>query len=641
MDKVLNDGRDLPDVEGIIEELRSNTPFDLIDREHLRWMALRFSTGYFPQGTPVLVPGQVPDKCYFIRRGGVQLEAMGKIVDEKKVLAEIGQGECFPLEALYEKRPVFSTFRTNSDTEYYVLQLEDYLVFEEMSPVFRDFCQHRADGFLESSRKIYHSHYATTGSEQFTLDSPLSLLVRSKPVAFAPDAQMKDVLSTMASEGLNIVVIVNPESEPLGIFTTEDLLEKVASGKLDTNASVSSVMGPVPALLSPQNYGHEAALQMAMHGYKQILVTENRKLIGVVTERDLFSLQRVGLSEISNMIRRAISPDVLSNIAQDIQLLAGNMLAQGVHAEQLTRIISTLNDHLTCRVLHLEFGREDMELPGFCWIALGSEGRFEQTFYSDQDNGIIFETPAGKTPDEIRAILVPIAQRINRVLGDCGFPLCKGDVMAGNPQWCLSHAEWKKKFSQWIDEPSPEALLNATIFFDFRPLYGQRQLGDDLITWLAGAAKKNSRFIHLMVENALERSAPVGFFNNFVVDKDRDYPNTIDLKLSGAALFVDSARIFSLANGLPYSNTAQRLRAAAEAGKIQADEVGAWIDSFYFIQTLRLRQQLEQNMSGKQTHNRVNPDTLNDLDRRIFLESLRQAGKLQKALSSLYRIRGM
>ena len=584
---------------------------------------------------------QLPDKLYFISKGGIQLEAMGQVADEKKILARVGPGECFPVEALYERRPVFSTFRAQFDTDYYVIGMEDYLSLEERSPLFRDYCQHRADGFLESSRKIYHSHYASKGSEQFTLDSPLSLLARPEPSAFSPDTPIRDVLSHMAEKGLRVVAVVNPASEPIGIFSIEDLLDLMAKSGLDTNSPVSLVMRKSTPILSPQNLGHEAALLMAMYGFDYLFVADNGRLTGILTERDLFSLQRVGLGEISNMIRRASSLEVLKKAAGDIRLLASNMLAQGVSAEQLTRIISTLNDHLSERVIQLEIERSGIEGIDFCWIALGSEGRLEQTFCTDQDNGIIFVSSMDKSDEEIRSTLLPVAQRINQSLAECGFPLCKGNIMAGNPQWCLSLDEWKKRFSAWIAEPVPEALLNSTIFFDFRPMSGYSPAAEELRSWLMNAAEKNRRFIHLMVDNALERGAPVGFFNNFVVDKNGDHPNTIDLKLSGIALFADAARIYALANGLPETGTADRLRAAAKKGKIEGDSAEAWIDGFYFIQMLRLRHQFELGRAGREMHNRINPYELNELDRRIFLESLKQAGKVQKSLSSSYGIKAM
>ena len=230
----------------------------------------------------------------------------------------------------------------------------------------------------------------------------------------------------------------------------------------------------------------------------------------------------------------------------------------------------------------------------------------------------------------MRERLLPIARQINDALAACGFPLCKGGVMASNPQWCLSLAEWKQRFRSWLERPEPEALLNASIFFDFRPLYGDDELAEQLSGWLLTAAPGQERFFNNFVAQALQRTPPIGFFRDFVVGPDAKCPDTVDLKLAGATLFVDAARILGLKAGVQHSNTAKRLTLAAET--LQINRAEAWVEAFHFIQLLRLRRQYELLEEGEEPHNRINPYELNDLDRKVFLEALRQARKLQKCL---------
>ena len=181
---------------------------------------------------------------------------------------------------------------------------------------------------------------------------------------------------------------------------------------------------------------------------------------------------------------------------------------------------------------------------GVCWLALGSEGRFEQTLNTDQDNGIIFSPPDGTSADEVRQTLLPLAQRINDALDACGFPLCKGNIMASNPKWCLSLDEWKDTFADWIHRGDAPVLLNATIFFDFRPLFGKQELAHELRAWLNAKIKDNRLFLKHMVQNALGNRPPLGLVRDFVVDG-----GTLDLKLNGIAPFVDAARIFGACGG--------------------------------------------------------------------------------------------
>jgi CBS domain-containing protein len=276
---------------------------------------------------------------------------------------------------------------------------------------------------------------------------------------------------------------------------------------------------------------------------------------------------------------------------------------------------------------------------GLCWMALGSEGRFEQTLNTDQDNAIIFTIPDNMDADQVRATLLPVARRINLTLDRCGFPLCKGEIMAGNPKWCLSLDEWKRAFSDWIDAGSPEALLRASIFFDFRGLYGNHRVADELRSWLAQYARNNVRFLHQMAANALRNRPPLGVMRDFVLNE----ANRIDLKLNGLVPFVDVARIFSLAAGDTHTSTIQRLRHGAENSHIPRQEVEAWINSLLFIQMLRLRHHYE--VSGQQEQgaplpldNLIDPAGLNELDRRILKEAFRQARKAQAKLKLDYQL---
>jgi CBS domain-containing protein len=396
---------------------------------------------------------------------------------------------------------------------------------------------------------------------------------------------------------------------------------------------VIDIMSRDLTTLPPHAPAHAAALAMARQGIRHVLVTDGGRLTGVISEKDLFSLQRVGLSQISTAIRHAADLPLLKQCAADIQQLSRNMLAQGVAAEQLTQIITTLNDLLASRIIELALRDSPAADLDFCWLALGSEGRFEQTLNTDQDNGIIFAPRRGEDPDALREVLLPFARRVNLALAECGFPLCGGEVMASNPKWCLSLEEWKLTFDRWIYHGAPMDLLHSTIFFDFRPLYGAVDLGASLREWLQSAAPKNSRFLHQLAVNALRNRPPLGVVRDFVTGDG----HTIDLKLNGITPFVDAARIFSLAIGGAHTNTLQRLREIAAPLKIAPRDVAAYCEAFLFIQLLRLRLHHAQAERGEPLTNRVDPDTLNNLDRRILKEAFRQARKLQTKLGLDYQ----
>ena len=340
-------------------------------------------------------------------------------------------------------------------------------------------------------------------------------------------------------------------------------------------------------------------------------------------------------AEVATTIARAGAPASLARAAGEIRAHARSMLAQGMSAEALTASLATLNERLTERILALEAARHDLGGIRLCWLGLGSEARGEQTFASDQDNAIIFDVQM--SADAARARLLPFARAVNLALDACGFPLCKGEIMAGNAKWCLSAAEWRARFTGWIRNPGPGALLNASIFFDFRPLWGEAALAHELRAWLNGMTLEDPRFLHLMAKDTLQWAPPLGLFGGFRTGGTGPERGTIDLKKQGTRVFTDAARIYALATGAEAQSTAQRLRHAHAVLGGPAHETEALIEACHYILQLRLRHQHLESRP-REAGDRINPRSLNGFERSVLREALRQGKILQGRLALDYQI---
>ena len=624
-------------IQATVDHLSRFVPFDGMAREHLLWLAERLKLAYYGKGEVLQSPEVgVLNKLFIVKQGVVSGEQ-----GDAGAWLEVHEGEAFPIGALLSGRAVVSTFKAKGDVFTYELDAANFHELVKRSQPFQYFCSQRLAALLEKSQRSTQASYATATAEQQSLRSTLASIARRKPVTCTPDTPLRSALETIRTSGISSIVVVEGEgvenAVAVGVFTVRDLIGRVILPAIDLATPMRAVMTPNPIALPSTAHAFEAALVMARHGFRHVLVADAGKLVGVVSEKDLFSLQRVGVTQISAGIRGAEGLEQLQHAAADIRQLGHNMMAQGVAAEQLTQILSTLNDLLTQRVIELECAAAGDCRYGFCWLAFGSEGRLEQTLSTDQDNGILFVVPEGETADAVRARLLGLAERINRALDACGFPLCRGEIMAMNPKWCLSLDEWKATFARWIDAGDPEALLHASIFFDFRALYGLHDLADELRARLLEKTVATPRFLHQMAANALRNRPPLGLVRDFVVEGEGEHANTLDLKLNGATPFVDAARVFSLATGVVATGTAARLRGAAPRLNLPEAEVEAWLSSFYFIQMLRLRGQHEENQAGQEMDNRINPDDLNDLDRRILKESFRQARKVQSRMALDYQ----
>ena len=468
------------------------------------------------------------------------------------------------------------------------------------------------------------------------LHCPLAAIIKRKSVAVAPETSMRDALQLMSEQRVGSIIVTEPESgRPIGIFTLRDLLHRVAAESCDLDQIIMAKMSDSGLqMLNWRSSVYQAALVMARYGIHHVIVVDaSEKLVGVVSQQDIYELQGGGGRAISDVIRRAATLDELVEAAQQIRLLAQQTLAEGGAAESLTQMISSLNDHLTVRLIELTQTEYELPRVPWAWIAFGSEGRYEQTLSTDQDNGIVFAAPVGEVV-AIRQGFLPFAAEVNKRLDACGFPLCKGNVMASNPQLCLSLEEWIGRYEHWMRSTSPQALLDATIYFDFRPIYGSESLADALSDWLQQHIPAATLFMRFMAADALRARPPLGMLGDFSYERHERFPHSIDLKTSGTRLFVDAARVMALANGIGETNTVERLRAAADKGKIGAQDVDAIIRGFLLLQQMRLR--VQQSASEMGLANRVCPDELNELDRMMLREAFKQAKKLQRRIQMDY-----
>ncbi len=548
----------------------------------------------------------------------------------------LGPGELFPVGALSAGGATTKIFHAVEDTFCYLLARDDFIELRRVSPLFELYCTQAVTETLKQSLATLHAQYSQRAADEQALTCTLGELVRREPVAVAATAPIRDALLRMAEAKVRTVIALDSSGAPIGMFTLVDLLRRVVLPGRSLDAPVQEVMSTPIVTLPGSATAYEAMHVMAERAVRQLVVVDGGRAIGAVNERDLFALQRVSMRQVIEGLHAANSLPDLKRAADDIRRLTGNLLAQGVGAEPLTRTIASLNDALSRRVIELVGERHELADLDWCWLALGSEGRGEQTFATDQDNALVFVASDAVAAENRRSKLVAFAAEVNAGLATLGFPLCTGKVMASNPELCLTVEEWKAKFLGWMREPTPQALLAANILFDFRPLFGHTSLADGLRAWLSGYTQESRIFLRLMVQNALEVEPPLGLIRAFATDEGPAHKGTVDLKTRGTRLFVDAARVFALALGIAETGTAVRLRLAGKRLHVEDRHVAATIEAFHFLQLLRLRQ---QDLPGDRGHaNRIDPGALNEVEQRMLKEAFRQAKQLQRRLRLSYQL---
>ena len=616
-------------------------PFSRMRPEHVDVFLAGATQSRFAPGTVVLEPAHaVVTALLCIVRGSVTGR---KGLTEAAGPFEYVAGDLFPVGAVLAGRAVSATYTANEETTCLALPASAMHALAAVSPPFAEFLNHRVLQFLELSRRAVQAAYSSQALAEHSLQARLGTLALKLPLACAPDTPLTQALLAMHQSRVGSVLVTDPGGAALGILTRHDILGRVTLPQVALTTPISAVMSTPIHTLTTAHTLQDAALLMSRHGIRHVPVTQDGRVVNIVSERDLFALQRQSLKQVSMQIRAAHDLPAFQAAAAAIRRLAGHLLGQGVHARQLTQLISQLNDLLTEVLVGWQAQRHGLDLNRACWLAFGSEGRSEQTIATDQDNGLVFESDDVSTD---RPRWLRFAHEVNEALDACGYPLCKGNVMARNPQCCLSGDEWSQRFAHWIEHGAPEDLLNASIYFDFRPLVGNAALLAPLRAVVQGGVALPPRFLKQMADNALRQRVPLNW-RGAIDAKDVDGQRLVNLKMNGTAIFVDAARLFALAQGIAATGTRERCEAAAPAMNVPARESQAWVSGFEFLQMLRLRVQLKRlGGAGAESlrpalhdanPNLIDIDSLDELDLRLLKETLRVARLLQQRMELDYQ----
>ena len=605
--------------------LRRAEPFTRLAPASLQALLAGVRESYYAPGEQILGPKQaVVQHLRWVRSGTVRGTGLGGEV------FEVAAGELFPVGAVLGERAVTSRYEAVDDV--FCLEFDAAVVRQaaQGDPVLADFLQRRMRHLLALSAQAAQAAMASRELARQSFDLPLSTLVGREPVSIGPDETARQGLERMHRHAVGSVVVIDDDGRPLGILTLHDLLGRIVLRDPPPDlheVPMREVMSAPAHTLEEDRTVHEAVLEMSRRGIRHVPLTRQGRLVGIVSERDLFALQKQSLGGLGDALRAAPDAAALARLAPQMRGYARRLQAQGVAAPTLTSLVSHLNDLLCGRLVQLEAARHGLDLERACWVAFGSEGRGEQTVATDQDNGLVLDD---RVDDAERERWRVFGQDINEALDACGFPLCKGGVMAGQPRCCLRQADWHGRFDEWMGRGEPQDLLEASIFFDMRPIVGRLELATPLREAISGGAPRHPRFLRLLAENSLRLKPALAWHGGLEMQAEGGQ-RQIDLKLNGTAVFVDAARLFALATGVAALGTRERLVQAGAALGVPEHEREGWASAFEVLQMLRLRVQV-QAAPGQAT-NRIDADTLDDIDRQLLKEAMKVGRRLQQRLS--------
>lgn len=624
-----------------IDFLKKILPFSELENSVLHKLAGHCLVDFFPKGTKILTAHESEIHYFFlIQQGGVKSSLTN---ENGEVTLKDYRGEGAGIGALSIIQGTLANLdvETVEDTFCFLLPKE---VFLNLLNTQKGFAQYYLKSFSE---KIVQTAYTELRRHKVSKRASDDLYLFSVAVGDLVKTQRKastavsiqQAAAMMAKYKAGSILLHTPEDQEniIGIITDRDLRTKVVAAGFDfTNPAAAIMSSPVKRVLS-RDICFDVLLKMMSQGIHHLAVERAGRIIGVVTSHDIMLLQ--GQSPYY-LFKKIISQQEISDLyplAKKIPDVIRNLLHEGGKAGHITKMLALLNDHLLSRLLTLleqELGPPPVP---YCWLLIGSEGRKEQTFKTDQDNAILYQDPKTEAQkQEAIFYFKKLAQKTIDHLVNCGYPLCSEETMATNPDWCMPYSSWTQYFETLITVQNPDSLIKEAIFFDFRSGYGNAALADNLRQYIYNRIREQNSFLKHLGEDCINTRNPLSFFNNFIVEKNGEHKNKLDIKNQGLSQFVKFARVMALKFNIYETNTLLRLRALSTEEHVPQEIMNSAYDAYELQMQLRLIHQLNQLEEGAPPDNFIDPASLTDLEKRTLKDAFHIVERLQAILKEMF-----
>ncbi|MGD0185082.1 MAG: putative nucleotidyltransferase substrate binding domain-containing protein [Roseiarcus sp.] len=583
----------------------TNAPFDRLTPSEVDAVRAALDIGYFRRGETIIARDSKPASLFVVIKGCVEERDGGELV------ALRGPGDCFDSRALVQGGGS-NAFLAREETLCNLLPRNLTLRLINRNARFAAFF------YRDISRKLD----AATREEDAARFSPL-MNARVRDLSLHPAAFIEASDSIAFAAGKMREMKVNAlfvrAGERVGIVTRTDLSRAAILERLPIETSVAGHAQYAVVSVAPDDFVSMALLKMTKHNKRRVAVIENGGYVGILEDIELLSFLAGNSQLVAARIDRAANVAGLASAAREIAGQTRMLRRQGVKIEVVCEIVSDLNRRLFAKLFAMTASpaiREDG-----CLVVMGSEGRGEQTFRTDQDNGLILSTPAPE--HELQAF----RNAFSGALEGFGFPPCPGGVMVVNPLWSKTIEDYRADIRRWLALPDEHAHMNVAILYDAEAVAGDAALLRRVKLELVEAVKGERAYLAHFARAVDAFPTPIGLFNNLVTSKDQG--DAVDLKKGGIFPIVHGVRSLAIEHGLLETGTAARIARLAELGALTPDFARELTQALHYLMTLRLDGQLAEAASASL----VRPGELSGMERDL----LRDAFQIVKQLREIVR----
>lgn len=606
--------------------LEQRSPFDALPDERLNLLSKMLEIRYLRRDRAFPPEDAVGNHLYIIRSGVIDL------LDEKGNLIEkLDEGDIYTIPCQLVDFGRARRGVAKEDTLLYLLPCQK---LQELRAAEPNFDQHFSSSIRQRLKQAISTVQISTDQNcttQMTME--VSSILNKPAVTAMADCSIRDAAQTMDEQGVSSLILMDGK-RLIGLITDSDIRSRCVASGMSIDEPVSRIMSTHIQTIQQSELVLSAMMAMTRAHLHHLPVLEGKKVVGMLTANDIARQQTVNSAFIANDIYKASSLEELVTISNRLPGLQYQLAYSSATALHIGEAISSITDSITMRLI--EMAEEELgpaPVP-YVWLCGGSQARREQSSHSDQDNALLIS-------DEMRpehdAWFANLAKQVCDGLDACGFIHCPGDAMASNPKWRQPLKVWRHYFSEWIDKPEPMALMLSSIFFDLRPVYGEKKLFKTLRKEIRNKTRGNGIFTAYMASNALQFRPPLGFFRTFVLIHGGEHDDTFDIKHRGIVPITDIARVLALSEGLTQVNTTKRLQAAAKTNALSKEMGGNLEDALEFIASLRINHQAEQIRLGLNPDNYLPPDDLSELERKHLKDAFDVIQSMQSTLENRYQ----
>ncbi|ABV36930.1 nucleotidyltransferase [Shewanella sediminis HAW-EB3] len=614
--------------------IRQYPPFDQLPEDALIEVSKSVEISYYRADSMIIEFADKIHDLFMVRSGVVEIyRRTGELYNR------LDQGGLFGQMGLLTNNKVRFPAKSIKDTLLYCIPQNIFEEFCERYETFADFVE------VEGSIRLQQAVEDNSDDANSLTTSKVKTLLSGEPVMLPITTTIQNVAKIMSEENVSAAIINDPTladeggNSFVGIITERDLCAKVIAQGLDVDTQVVEVMSTELISLDHNAYIFEAMLLMLRYNVHHLPILKNKQPIGLIEVSDIIRYEsQNSLLFVSSIFQQNSIEDLimLSNQLKDCFV---RMINEDANSHMVGRAMSEIGRSFKQRLLELAEEKLGPPPVPYCFLALGSMARDEQLIVTDQDNAIILDNEYQESlhGDYFKALATYVCDG----LAACGYTYCTGDIMATNPEYRKTQSQWEACFADWIENPNPQALLNSSIFFDLNGVYGRPKWAEQLNAFILRKAKKNNRFLACLARNALNRTPPLGFFKDFVMEKDGRHNNSINLKRRGTAPLADLIRVHALAIGSQSQNSFDRLEDIIEAGILPPSKGKDLQHAMEFISLVRIRHQALDIESEQEPDNNIEPENMSDFERRNLKDAFLVLSSAQNFLKFRYSANSM